>query len=909
MIINPPPYDKEAARISALIRYRDLDYSSNSEFQTIAKLAAEICETSISVITFVDEKKVDLLFTHGIEGVTCVPKDISFCQKTVHKAALVEIPDTRLDPEFKNIPLVIDGPKILFYTGMPLITYDGFTIGTLCVMDQQPKKLSSTQISSLTQLSKIVIKLFESKLIESLSRTNESFIQAIDEIIYDYDLLSNQIKWSGAYTRILGFSIEEMGTDAESWLEKVHQDDLPAVLEELEAVKKEGRLYDLEYRFAQRNGDYLWMHDRGVIHFDKDGQAVQVVGIMRDVNKRKLIEAEKREQESHSRLFFNTAPVCIHGIDLQGCFTSMNPSGLKMLDLKSEEQIIGTSYLAGVREKDYDQIKQFLENALRGEMSNFEFTGTSGNVYSSCFVPIKNEQGEVIRLMGISEDITVRKNAEDKLAKEMERLELVMRATNDSVWDLDKATNKVWWNETYTDTFGRPPDENTLVWWLERIHPNDRERVQSSLVKISETNIDRWSEKYQFKKPDGNYCYVDDHAYIARDKKGKATRILGALRDITESKHAEQELREINIALSHSLPGISHLDSNGLYTYINNTYAELLGYTPQELIGQSWKVTVDPSELVIGERGYQKMLEKENVEYDIKGICKDGSPIFKHVLISKRIDNNGSFIGHQCFMKDITDRVEQEKKHKQLQDELAHVARLSNMDEMATGLAHELNQPLSAISHYVDAAQTLLAAEPNTNNKLLEIMQSASEQVLRAGEIVRHCRQFASKQPMEKCAIDLNDLTQETVRFLNSDAQDNNISIHVTLDDQLPSIEIDKVQIQQVLVNLIRNGIEAMQNNNGKARTLTVYTHLNGTNRNEYEAQVTVKDTGPGLKISQTENLFQPFYTTKSTGMGMGLSISRSIIDAHGGKLWLDSQHNSETQFHFTLPIETEQSV
>ena len=541
---------------------------------------------------------------------------------------------------------------------------------------------------------------------------------------------------------------------------------------------------------------------------------------------------------------------------------------------------------------------------MQGEKSTFEFTGTSGTIYSSCFVPIKDKQGEVTKLMGISENISDRKNAENKLAKEMERLELVMRATNDSVWDMDKITNKVWWNETYTDTFGRPPEGNTWDWWLERIHPNDRQRVRDSLAAVPDSDSERWDEEYRMQLPDGNYAYVLDRAYIARDKTGKATRILGVMCDITETKRAEQDLRDINIALSHSLPGISNLDCNGYYTYVNNTYAELLGYSPQELIGQSWKVTVDPSEIGIGEHGYRQMLDKENVEFDIKGIRKDGSPIFKHVLISKRVDENGSFIGHQCFMKDITDRVEIEKKHKQLQHELAHVARLSNMDEMATGLAHELNQPLSAISHYCDAAQILLADEPNISNKLLEIMQSASEQVHRAGEIVRHCRQFASKQPIEKCVVDLNDLTQETVRFLNSDAQDHNISIHVTLDNELPSIEVDKVQIQQVLVNLIRNGIEAMQNNNGKARTLSVYTHLNGKNRNESEAQVTIKDTGPGLKISHIDNLFQPFYTTKSTGMGMGLSISRSIIDAHGGNLWFDSHHKPETQFHFTLPID-----
>ncbi|MGI9227772.1 MAG: PAS domain S-box protein, partial [Gammaproteobacteria bacterium] len=772
----------ESSRIAALMRYRNLDYSSNSEFQTITQLAADICETSISVITFVDEEKVDLLFTHGIEGVTCVSKDISFCEKTVHKTALVEVPDTRLDPEFKNSSLVIGGPKILFYTGMPLITYDGYTIGTLCVMDRQPKKLSSTQINSLTQLSKIVIKLFDAKLIRSLSRTNESFIQAIDEIVYDHDLLSNGLKWSGAYTRILGFSAEEMGTDGNSWLSKVHQDDLPAVLAELEAVKKEHRLYDLEYRFARCNGDYLWMHDRGVIHFDKDGQALQVVGIMRNVNKRKLIEAEKREQEYHSRLFFNHAPICIHGIDLQGCFTSMNPSGLAMLELTDEKYIIGMPYLSGVAEKDYDRIKHLLEKALQGENATFEFTGTSGKIYSSCFVPIKNDQGTVTKLMGISEDIT-------------------------------------------------------------------------------------------------------------------------------ERKHAEQDLREMNTALTHSLQGIARLDLNGHYTYVNNIYASLLGYIPEELVGQSWKITVDPDDINKGVRGYQQMLKEENVEFNIKGVRKDGSSIFKHVLISKRLDNEGAFIGHRCFMKDISAQVEIEKQHKQLQNELNHVARLSNMNEMATGLAHEINQPLSAITHYCDAAQSLLASQSISNDMLSKILQGASEEAYRAGEIIRHCRQFVSKQTMDKFIVNLNELTQETVRYLSSDVQEQNISIQVTLDDNLPAVQIDKVQIQQVLVNLIRNGLEAMQNNNGKSRKLTVYTHLNGKNANAPEAQVTVADTGPGLGLSQIDNLFQPFYTTKKSGMGMGLSISRSIIDAHGGKLWLDSQHTSETQFHFTLPIETEQTV
>ncbi len=659
MAVNPPSYQDESSRISALMRYRDLDYSDSEEFKTITELAADICNMPVALVSFVDTDDVKLRFMCGLKGVSSVPRDISFCHHTVMGTEPLVVEDATLDPRFKDSPVVTNDPKFRFYTGIPIVTSDGYSIGALCVLDYKPNNLTAFQIKSLSRLSKIVCKSLESKLLES----------------------------------------------------------------------------------------------------------------------------KKREQDSHSRLFFNNAPVCIHGIDLKGCFTSMNPSGLNMLDLENEEQIKGISYLSGVAAEDCDRIKQLLENAIRGEKSIFEFTGTSGKIYSSCFVPIKNEQDEVTKLMGISEDITVRRHAEEKLEKEMERLELVMRATNDSVWDLDKITNKVWWNETYTKTFGRPPEENTWEWWLDRIHPNDRERVRDSLAAVPDSDSERWYEEYRMQLPDGSYAYVLDRAYIARDKTGKTTRILGAMRDITKQ-----------------------------------------------------------------------------VEADIR--------------------------------------------HKELQSELNHVARLSNMNEMATGLAHEINQPLTAITHYCDAAQSLLASESISNNTLNEILQSASEQAHRAGEIIRHCRQFVSKQPMQKLVVNLNDLTQETVRYLSSDLQDQNISIQVSIDEKLPAVQIDKVQIQQVLVNLIRNGLEAMHNNHGKVRKLTVYTHLNGKNANEPEAQVTVADTGPGLKPSNIDNLFQPFYTTKTNGMGMGLSISRSIIDAHGGKLWLDSQNNNETQFHFTLPIE-----
>ena len=875
-------YKDDPSRLAALSRYRDLDYSSDSEFQTIAELAAKFCDAQYSVITLVDEKEVNFIFSHGIEGITCSPKENAFCEKTVFQCKSINIPDTHLNTEFKNNPLVKNEPHIRFYAGHPLITYDGYAIGTLCVLDTTPIVLSEPQLNSLSQLSKIVTKLFESKLLESITRTNESFVQAINEIVYDHDIKNKSIKWSGAYERILGFNEYDMGSDEKSWINKVHPDDLLAVSSEFENVKNEQRLYDLEYRFAKQDGNYIWVHDRGVMHFNEYGEPIQTIGVIRYIHQKKLTEIILQEREDRYSALVHNAIVCVHEIDMNGCFMSMNPSGLKMLDVKNEEEVIGISYLDGVAQTDYMRIKQLLNKAFLGEKSIFEFTGTSGKIYSSCFIPIMNINGQVTKLMGVSEDITDRKQAELTLKEEKERLELVMHATNDCVWDIDMHKNSVWWNDSYTDAFGRPAHENdSWQWWVDRIHQFDRERVSESLSSIVDTNEERWDEEYRFRKPDGSYAYIQDRAYIARDKNNNATRILGAMRDITNQKRDEHNLREMNIALSHSLPGIARLDLDGNYTYVNEIYAELLGYTTDELVGKSWEITIDANDIEIGKRNYQKMLSEDNVEYDIKGIKKNGSPIFKHVLISKRIDDNGTFVGHRCFMKDITEKVEVKQKHKQLQNELNHVTRLSNMDEMATGLAHEINQPLTAISHYCDAAHSLLTSEQSPNCKLIELLQGASEQAHRAGDIVRNYRQFASKQPMDKDLIDINELTNETVRFLDSDARDKNIKIQITLDKKLPQVRIDKVQIQQVLVNLLQNSIDAMQNNNGKDRKLCIYTHLNGKNSPQPEAQITVKDTGEGLELSQIENLFQPFYTTKINGMGMGLSISQTIIAAH----------------------------
>ncbi len=250
---------------------------------------------------------------------------------------------------------------------------------------------------------------------------------------------------------------------------------------------------------------------------------------------------------------------------------------------------------------------------------------------------------------------------------------------------------------------------------------------------------------------------------------------------------------------------------------------------------------------------------------------------------------------NSALQQEMDQRKRTEEQSLELQNELAHIGRLTTMGQMATGLAHELNQPLLAISQSADTA--LLSAQENasTSAELLECLEDIQSQTQRAGEIIRALRQFVSKDTATRSDLDLNSLVEQTIRLLNSDALKHNVKIESDLNP-IPNPNVDRVQIAQVLVNLLRNSIDAVGANHSHNRRTSVGTHLDGE-----EIVVVVKDNGPGLDDGIVP--FKPFESSKSEGMGMGLSISRSIVESHGGKLWFEEAAGIGTRFIFTLPL------
>jgi two-component system, LuxR family, sensor kinase FixL len=250
------------------------------------------------------------------------------------------------------------------------------------------------------------------------------------------------------------------------------------------------------------------------------------------------------------------------------------------------------------------------------------------------------------------------------------------------------------------------------------------------------------------------------------------------------------------------------------------------------------------------------------------------------------------------YARDITAVRRAEQESRQHQAELVHVCRLSTMGEVATGMAHELNQPLSAIVNFANGCSRRLQGGMGERGELVEAMSQITSQAQRASEIIRRLRALVGKQPPIRSQVDLNYLVREVCSFVEFETTKLDFAVALDLAEGEILVDVDLVQIEQVLLNLVRNALDALQEVESTERRLAIRTRLAGN-----AAEVTVEDNGPGIPTERIQHLFEPFFTTKETGMGMGLPISQTIVANHGGTIWVESLAGGGATFHVRLPI------
>jgi two-component system sensor kinase FixL len=349
------------------------------------------------------------------------------------------------------------------------------------------------------------------------------------------------------------------------------------------------------------------------------------------------------------------------------------------------------------------------------------------------------------------------------------------------------------------------------------------------------------------------------------------------------------------------------IDERGIMRSFSSAAARLFGYAAHEVLGQNVKLLM-PSPYREGHDSYLARYMRTGerriigIGRVVVGERKDGSTFPMELAVGEMKSGNRRFF--TGFIRDLTERQKTEARLQELQSELVHISRLTAMGEMASTLAHELNQPLSAIANYLKGSRRMLEDGKDERSKVLrEALEKAADQAMRAGQIIRRLRDFVSRGESERRVESITKLVEEASALALVGVKDRGIRVQFQFDATLDLVLADRVQIQQVLLNLIRNAMDAMETS--QARDLIVSVAPAG----ETFVRVSVTDSGSGIAPEICEQLFQPFITTKRQGMGVGLSISRTIVEAHGGRIWVEPNPVGGTIFHFTLPAVNEEDV
>jgi len=373
---------------------------------------------------------------------------------------------------------------------------------------------------------------------------------------------------------------------------------------------------------------------------------------------------------------------------------------------------------------------------------------------------------------------------------------------------------------------------------------------------------------------------------------------------IDELYQSKRKLRErearLNAIFNAAVEGIFTIDQSRNIVSANAAMHSIFGYTADELIGRNIDLLIPAQS---GENHHAMTSSRVNEVIShvrtVEGLRKDGSLIPLDISISEFSSDGARYF--TSIVRDASVRMQKEREDKAHLDELAQVTRLGLMGEMASGLAHELNQPLTAIAGYTQACLNFLQVDRPDLLQLRQVLQKTYEQALRAGQIIHRMRAFVSNKHINRSTIVINNLINVSLSLSFADLKANNIAPCLDLAEHLPALCGDSVQLEQVLINLIRNSVDALTGlPEGTERMLSIQTWLG----EHHDVVIRVKDNGPGIDSAKQEKIFTPFYTSKKTGMGMGLSISQSIVKAHGGVLSFNSIPGKGTTFYFTLPVQ-----
>ena len=737
---------------------------------------------------------------------------------------------------------------------------------------------------------------------EEMLRENEGRLRlamssaALD--VWSWDIPRDRIRLSQQVGKMLPETPKAEVT-YKDFLALVQPEDRERVDAAIHRAIQAGREYECDFRLAHRDGTVQWISSRGSCLYNRSGP-LRMSGVSQDITERKRAELAVQESEQRFRKMTDAAHIMVwmSGPD-KGCIY-FNQSWLTFTGRRMEQEV-GDGWTEGVHPEDLERIirgysRAFdareafqLEYRLRHFDGEYRWIVDVGT-------PLYEDDGRFCGYLGSCLDITERKRGEE----ERQLLAAVVESSHNAILSFGPDLEIASWNPGAERLFGYTAAEvkGRPVWFL--VPPEAREETGRALERVKAGQAISW-ESVRCRK-DGTPIQVSISSAPIRNNAGEIVGVTTTLHDITERKRAEEALKESEErfrTLFEESPLAIGVSREGEILYTNKKYLEMFGYENVEelrgrLVREQW---APESHEELAKRSLRRDLGLPvSSEFEGRGLRKDGSQFPVHAFATRvqLADGMASIV----FLTDVTERKRAEGETDRLRRELAHMSRVTMMGELTASLAHELNQPLTAIVSNAHAGERYLATSTPPLGELREILTDVAADAQRAGEVIRRLRGLLKKDTTRFLPLDLNELIREVVALTQTDALIRHHPIALALAPELPPVRGDRVQLQQVLLNLVLNGMEAMEPQPPAARQLSIQTLSAGAT-----VHVGVADQGPGVPPEKLETIFDAFFTTKTQGLGMGLAISRSIVEAHGGRIWAENNPERGATFWFSLPV------
>ena len=705
-------------------------------------------------------------------------------------------------------------------------------------------------------------------------------------------------------------------------LQRTHPDDRAAVQQMIHHALKDSQDFEHQYRLLMPDGSVKHVHAMAHATRDRSG-AIEYIGAVSDVTEAREAERKLRLSEAYlaeSQHLSRTSSWAWDERRKEYAYLSDEVYHLFGIERGSKSELVETFHDRLLPE-DKPRVVEAVGRAIRDNVDlevDFQIRlpdGTTKHVHSVGH-PVLNSKGEVIQLVGTNVDVTEQYEAKEKLQRafdEIKRSQDHLRLAIDTiptlVWRSNADGVPDFLNKPAIDYTGLLPDEIELG-WPRAFHPEDKKGMLIKWTAIRASGK-RGGLEARLRRFDGEYRWFLFQAEPLRDQLGNILSWYGSATDIEDRKLAELSLRESEQRFrDYAETASDWLWETGPDHRITRVseHINVIGFTNSSLPGVArWEVA---SDLETEPEKWQRHREALDAHWPFRDfvygvINESGSQVYVQASGKPFFDVAGRFLGYRGTATDITAAIRADQAEQALrkaQAELAHVTRVTMLGELTASIAHEVNQPLAAVVANAEASLRWLNRETPDLAAARRSVEWIINDGCRASEVIRRVRALAKKSEMETVRLDLNQVVGEAITLVERELIRHQISLRTELVPALPKIPGDRVQLQQVIINLLMNGIEAMEPVTDQPRELLVRSGKDDVN----QLILSVTDNGIGISAEDANRLFNAFFTTKSNGLGMGLSICRSIVEAHGGRMSASSNEGPGATFQVVLPLQRE---